>query len=146
MSAEENKTISRRLQEEVFGQGNVELVDELLAPDYVSHAPGAPEQRRGAENIKQIVRTYRSAFPDLTYTVEEQVAEGDMVVTRWTARGTHEGEFMGVAPSGNTIEVSGMSMDRISGGKIVEDWVNWDALEMMQQIGVVAQFEPTQGM
>ena len=117
MTAEENKTIARRLQEEVFGQGNLELVDELVASDYVSHAPGDPEQRRGMEDIKHIVRTYRSAFPDLTYTVEEQVAEGDMVVRRWTARGTHEGELMGTAPSGNAIEVSGMSMDRISGGQ-----------------------------
>ena len=148
MTAEENKTIARRLQEEVFGQGNLELADELLdelvASDYVSHAPGDPEQRRGMENIKHIVRTYRSAFPDLTYTVEEQVAEGDMVVRRWTARGTHEGELMGTAPSGNAIEVSGMSMDRISGGKIVEDWVNWDALEMLQQIGALSQSGPTQ--
>ena len=117
MTAEENKTIARRLQEEVFGQGNLQVVDELLASDYVSHAPGDPEQRRGVEDIKHIVRTYRSAIPDLTYTVEEQVAEGDMVVTRWTARGTHQGEFMGIAPSGNRIEVSGMSMDRISGAR-----------------------------
>ena len=146
MSAKENKTIFRRLQEEVLGQGNLELVDELLAPDYVSHAPGDSEQTRGAEDIKHIVRTYRAAFPDLTYTVEEQVAEGDMVVTRWTAHGTHQGEFMGIAPSGNSIEVSGMSMDRISGGKIAEDWVNWDALEMMQQIGAIPQTGPTQGI
>ncbi len=146
MSTEENKAISRRLQEEVLGQGKVELVDELLAPDYVSHAPGSPEQTRGAEDIKHIVQTYRSAFPDLTYTVEEQVAEGDMVVTRWTARGTHQGEFMGIAASGNSIEVSGMSMDRISGGKIAEDWVNWDALEMLQQIGAIPQSGPTQGI
>ena len=146
MTAEENKTIARRLQEEVFGQGNLQVVDELLASDYLSHAPGDPEQSRGVEDIKHIVRTYRSAFPDLTYTVEEQVAEGDMVVTRWTARGTHQGEFMDIAPSGNRIEVSGMSMDRISGGKIVEDWVNWDALEMMQQMGAISQSGLTQGI
>jgi ketosteroid isomerase-like protein len=78
----------------------VELVDELLAPDYVSHAPGEPELKRGPEDIKEVVRAYHSAFPDLTYTVEKQVAEGDMVVTRWTVRGTHQGELMGVPPSG----------------------------------------------
>jgi steroid delta-isomerase-like uncharacterized protein len=146
MPADENKVVSWRLQEEVFGQGKLELVDELLAPDYVSHAPGDPELMRRPEDIKEIVRAYHSAFPDLTYTVEKQVAEGDMVVTRWTARGTHRGEIMGVAPSGKQIEVSGMSMDRISGGKIAENWVNWEALEMMQQIGAIPESEETQGI
>jgi steroid delta-isomerase-like uncharacterized protein len=112
-------------------------VDELLAPDYVSHAPGDPELSRGPEDIKEIVRAYHAAFPDLTFTVEKQVAEGDMVVTRWIACGTHQGEFMGVPPSGRRIEVSGMSMDRISGSRIVENWNNWEALEMMQQIGAI---------
>jgi steroid delta-isomerase-like uncharacterized protein len=115
MSTEENKRISWRLQEEVFGQGKLELVDELLAPDYVSHAPGDPVLSRGPEDIKEVVRSYHSAFPDINFAVEQQVAEGDMVVTRWTARGTHRGKFMGVPPSGRRIEVSGMSMDRISG-------------------------------
>jgi steroid delta-isomerase-like uncharacterized protein len=120
-------------------------VDELLAPDYVSHAPGDPELSRGPEDIKQIVRAYRSAFPYINFTVEKQVAEGDMVVTRWIARGTHRGEFMGVPPSGRRIEVSGMSMDRISGGRIVENWNNWEALEMMRQIGAIPDAEHTQG-
>jgi steroid delta-isomerase-like uncharacterized protein len=146
MSTEENKRISWRLQEEVFGQGELESVDELLAPDYVSHAPGGPELSRGPEAIKEIVRAYHSAFPDINFTVKKQVAEGDMVVTRWIARGTHRGEFMGVPPSGRRIEVSGMSIDRISGGRIVENWNNWEALEMMRQIGAVSDSEPTQGV
>ena len=145
MSTEENKEISWRLQEEVFGQGKLESVDELVAPDYVSHAPGDPELSRGPEDIKEIVRAYHSAFPDINFTVEKQVAEGDMVVTRWIARGTHRGEFMGVPPSGNHIEVSGMSMDRISGSRIVENWNNWEALEMMRQIGAIPDSEHTQG-
>src|SRR5918911_2841632 len=91
MSTEENKRISWRLQEEVFGQGKLESVDELLAPDYVSHAPGDPELSRGPEDIKEIVRAYHSAFPDINFAVEQQVAEGDMVVTRWISRGTHRG-------------------------------------------------------
>src|SRR5919112_502855 len=107
VSTEENKRISWCLQEDVFGQGKPEMVEELLAPDYVSHAPGDPELGREPEAIKDIVRAYHSAFPDITSTVEKQVAEGDMVVTRWMARGTHLGEFMGVAPSGRRIEVSG---------------------------------------
>jgi predicted SnoaL-like aldol condensation-catalyzing enzyme len=115
LSTEENKRISWRLQEEVFGQGKLKSVDELLAPEYVSHAPGDPELNRGPEDIKQIVRAYHSAFPDINFAVQKQVAEGDMVVTRWIARGTHRGEFMGIPPSGRRIAVSGMSMDRISG-------------------------------
>jgi predicted SnoaL-like aldol condensation-catalyzing enzyme len=86
MSTEENKRISWRLQEEVFGQGKLELVDELLAPDYISHAPGDPELSRGPEDIKEVVRSYHSAFPDINFVVEQQVAEGDMVVTQWIAR------------------------------------------------------------
>ena len=146
MSAQENKLVSWRLQEEVFGQGKLALVDELLAPDYVSHAPGDRELSRGPEDIKEIVRAYHAAFPDLTFTVEKQVAEGDLVVTRWIARGTHQGEFMGVPPSGRRIEVSGMSMDRISGSRIVEHWNNWEALEMMEQIGAIPESEHTQGI
>ncbi len=146
MSTEENKKISWRLQEEVFGQRKLQLLDELLAPDYVSHAPGDPELSRGPEGIEEVVRAYHAAFPDITFVVEKQVAEGDMVVTRWTARGTHRGEFMGVPPSGRRIEVSGMSMDRISGGRIVENWNNWEALEMMRQIGAITDSEHTQGL
>src|SRR5215213_8594421 len=117
MSTEENKMISWRLQEEVFGQGKLELVDELLASDYISHAPGDPELSRGPEDIKEVVRSYHSAFPDINFVVEKQVAEGAMVVTRWIARGTPRGEFMGGSPSGRRIEVSGLGMDRISGGR-----------------------------
>lgn len=146
MSAEENKLISWRLQEEVFGGGKLELVDELLAPDYISHAPGDPELSRGPEDIREIVRAYHSAFPDIAFRVEKQVAEGDMVVTRWTARGTHRGEFMGVPPSGRRVRVSGMSMDRISGGRIVENWNYWEALEMMQQIGAVPESGQSRGI
>jgi steroid delta-isomerase-like uncharacterized protein len=145
VSTEENKRVSWRLQEEVFGQGKLKLVDELLAPDYVSHAPGDPELSRGPEDIKVIVRAYHSAFPDINFTVEKQVAEGEMVVTRWIARGTHRGEFMDVPTSGRRIEVSGMSMDRISGGRIVENWNNWEALEMMRQIGAIPDSGRTQG-
>ena len=145
MSTEENKRISWRLQEEVFGQGKLMSVDELLAPDCVSHAPGDPELSRGPEDIRHIVRAYHSAFPDINFAVEKQVAEGDMVVTRWIARGTHRDEFMGFPPSGRRIEVSGMSMDRISGGRIAENWNNWEALEMMRQIGAISDSEHTQG-
>ena len=138
MSTEENKKVSWRLQEEVFGQGKLELVDELLAPDYVSHAPGDPELSRGPEDIKQIVRAYHSAFPDINFAVEKQVAEGDMVVTRWTTRGTHDkGEMLGLPPTGKQIEVTGITVNRISEGKIAEDWTVWDSLGLLRQLGAV---------
>ena len=82
---------------------------------------------------------YRTAFPDLQITVEDQVAEGDKVVTRWTARGTHRGELLGVTPSGNRVEISGISIDRFSGSKFVESWSNYDALGTMQQIGAIPE-------
>ncbi len=82
---------------------------------------------------------YRSAFPDTQITIEDQLAEGDMVATRWTARGTHQGELMGVPPSGNRVEVAGITISRIEGGKIEEDWDNYDALGMMQQIGAIPE-------
>ena len=87
---------------------------------------------------------YRGALPDLLMTVEDLIAEGDKVVTRWTARGTHQGELMGIPPSGNRVEVTGISVDRIEGGKFVEGWANYDALGMMQQIGAVPTAEQAQ--
>lgn len=84
---------------------------------------------------------YRSAYPDTHFTVEDQIAEGDKVVTRWTGRGTHQGELMGVAPTGNEVTVRGIEIDRIVGGRIEETWVNYDTSGMMQQLGVVPPAE-----
>lgn len=97
-----------------------------------------------AEGAKRFVEMYRNAFPDLRITVEDLVAEGDKVLTCWTARGTHQGEFMGIPPSGNRVEFTGISIDRIEGGKFVESWSNYDALGMMQQIGAVPSVEQAQ--
>jgi steroid delta-isomerase-like uncharacterized protein len=91
------------------------------------------------------VNLYHGAFPDAQITVEDQIAEGDKVVTRWTGRGTHQGEFMGVPPSGNRVEIAGMTLDRFSRGKIAESWTNYDALGMMQQIGAMPSPEGGQG-
>jgi steroid delta-isomerase-like uncharacterized protein len=140
--SEENKALARRNIEEVFNEGNLATIDELIDPDWVNHDPTNPEGFRGIEGAKQFVEVYRSAFPDVHITIEEQVAEGDMVATRWTARGTHQGELSGIPASGNQVTVRGMSMDRISGGKIVETWDNYDALGMMQQIGAIPEAGP----
>jgi steroid delta-isomerase-like uncharacterized protein len=136
---EENKDVIRRFLKEVFEGGNLELVDELFAPDYVLHDPFVPEEVRGLEGIKQFVSMYRTAFPDTHFTVEDQISEGDRVVTRWTGQGTQQGELMGISPTGNLVTVTGIEFDRVSGGKMQETWVNYDALGMMQQLGVVPQ-------
>ena len=137
--SEENKEKVRRFLEEAFNEGNLNVADELFTSDYVLHDPSLPEEMRGPEGVKGYVQMYRSAFPDTNITVEDQIAEEERVVTRWTGRGTHQGELMGIPPSGNQIEVSGITISRFEGGKIAEDWTNYDTLGMMQQIGAIPE-------
>ncbi len=136
MGTEENKAMVRRAVEEVFNKGNFAILDELFASDYVDHVAGAQEVR-GPEGMKQFATTYRTAFPDLDITIEDQIAEGDKVVTRWTGRGTHQGELEGIPPTGKQATVTGIAIDRIVNGKVVETWDQFDTLGMMQQLGVV---------
>ena len=136
MSAE-NKAIARRLVEEAFNEGKLEVVDELAAPGIVSHDSALPEPLVGIDATKASISAYRGAFPDLRLTVEEQIAEGDLVVTRWTARGTHQGELMGMAPTGKEATVTGITIDRLENGRIAESRTNWDSLGLMQQLGAV---------
>jgi steroid delta-isomerase-like uncharacterized protein len=142
-SAEENKALARRWFEDLFNAGNLEVADEIIAPDHVNHDPTLPDIPPGPEGQKQVVNLYRGAFTNAHITVEDQLAEGDRVATRWTGSGTHQGEFMGVDPTGNQVTITGITINRVSGGKIAESWTNYDALGMMQQIGAVA--EPGQG-
>jgi steroid delta-isomerase-like uncharacterized protein len=139
--SEANKEKARRMLEEAFGQGKVEIVEEILDPDFVCYDPNSESgEVRGADTIKQEIEWFRSAVPDLTYTVEDQVEEGDKVVTRYTATGTHQGEFFGVAPSGKRIEMSGIQIDRFDeSGKMVEDWPEYDLLGAMKQMGAVPE-------
>ena len=136
MSSEQNKTIVRRALEEPW-KGSLEVVDELVARDYVGHDPANPEPLRGPAGIKEFVSTYRSAYPDARVTVEQQLAEGDMVATRWTGRGTHEGDLLGVAPTGKRVTITGITFSRLKDGKILEEFQNWDTFGMMQQLGAV---------
>jgi steroid delta-isomerase-like uncharacterized protein len=137
--SEENKALVRRyFFEEIWVKGNLDLIDELLTTDFVRHGPTATEgEVRGQEGFESLVSMYRNALPDLRVPIEDQIAEGDRVVTRWTARGTHQGELMGNAPTGNQATVTGILVDRISGGKIEEEWADYDTLHLMQQIGGV---------
>ena len=136
--SEENKALARRWAD-ILAQGNLDLVEEIYASDFVGHDPTMPEDLRGVEGAREFYSMYLGAFPDAEVTIEDQLAEGDKVVTRWTGRGTHQGELMGVPPSGNRVEVPGITISRIEGGKIVEEWENYDALGMMQAIGAVPE-------
>ena len=136
MSSEQNKTIVRRAFEEPW-KGNLEIVDELYASNYVGHDPSMPEPLHGPKGVKEFISTYRAAFPDARLTVEQQLAEGDLVATRWTGSGTHEGELMGITPTGKQVTVSGLTITRLEGDKIVEAFVNWDTFGMMQQLDAV---------
>ena len=133
----ENKDIVRRFIEEGFDEGRDELIDELLDEDFVGYESANPEPIRGPEGFRQIVETYRSAFPDIEFTIHNLVAEDDWVTARWTASGTHEGELMGIEPTGQRVENVGMEFNRVRDGKIVEGYVVWDALGMLQQLGAM---------
>ena len=137
MSAEQNKALARRVLEEMFNKGNLDVADELLAPDYVDHDPAMPEDVHGPEGFKQYVGAYRSAFSDLHVQIEDQIAEEDKVVTRWTGTGTHDGELANIAPTGNRLTLPGMEIVRISGAKLVEGWEGYDSMNMMRQLGAI---------
>ncbi len=137
MSAEENKAIARRLIDEVWTKGRLEVIDELIADDFVTTVVGSPEQIRGPQGFREFVVMYRTAFPDLRLSVDEQIAEGETVVTRWTATGTHEGELMGMPATGKQATTAGINIDRVAGGKLVGGWGIFDQLGLLQQIGAV---------
>ena len=136
MSTEENKAVLRRNCEEVFNKGDLAVADETIANNYVYRGSGGQEFK-GPEGFKQMVTMFRTAFPDFHMTVEDMVAEGDKVAHRLTGRGTHKGEFMGIAPTGKQVTVSAITISRFAGGKEVEALISIDMLGMMQQLGVV---------
>lgn len=135
MQVETNTTVASRWYEEVFNAGNIELIDELFAPNFVDHDPSNPLP--GLEGVRQLVSMYRSAFPDLHITVEDEITEGDKIVTRFTGRGTHKGSLMGIPPTGKRVTLTAIDILRFENGRIVEHWGNQDILGMMQQIGVI---------
>ncbi len=137
MSMEENKAIVRRLNDEVWSKGRLEMIDELIAEDFVATVVGAPDQIRGPQGFREFVVMYREAFPDLRITIDEQIVEGETVVTRWTATGTHEGELMGMAATGKQATTAGINVNRVAGGKLVEGWGLFDQLGLLQQLGAV---------
>jgi steroid delta-isomerase-like uncharacterized protein len=136
MSTEQNKDLVRRFYEEVFTKGNIAKADEFIAADFVDNSP-MPGQAPGAEGAKQTLAMYLSAFSNMQATIHDMIAEGDKVVTRYTAGATHTGELMGIPATGKQITMTGIEIFRVAGGKLVERWESFDQLGMMQQLGVI---------
>jgi steroid delta-isomerase-like uncharacterized protein len=135
MDADEHKALLHRWID-AWHAGDVAAVDAFVTPDYVRHDPNVPEVR-GREAEKQLMTMYLTAFPDLRFAVEDMVAEGDKVVTRLTARGTHRGELLGVPPTDRAIAITAVEIYRFDGGRIAEQWVIGDVLGLLQQLGAV---------
>src|SRR5438270_12692027 len=136
--AAQNAELSRRIFEDVWNHKNPSAVDDLMAADYVHHDPSSPAVPSGIDGYKQFVNSYMTAFPDAHFTIDEAFTDGqNNEVTRWTVTGTHEGELAGIPRTGRRFSVTGISIARVANGKIIESWNNWDALGMMQQLGVV---------
>ena len=136
MSAE-NKSLARRAMDELWTKGNLAAVDQLYSENCVFHDLGNPEDIRGRDGIKQFARMYRTACPDLQCTIEDVVAEGDKVALRWVSRGTHKGDLAGISPTGKKVTFRGIQMQRISNGKIAEEWAGFNTLGALQVIGAV---------
>ena len=139
MAIDDNKALARRYYAEVWSRGNTSVLPEIIAPQFIHHDPPFPEEARGPSGLERIVSLYRGAFPDLAIPVDALIAEADVVVVRWTARGTHLGPLMGMPPSRKAIQVSGIEVLRIADGKLVEEWTQWDRLALLQQLGAVPQ-------
>ena len=138
MGLAENKAVIGKFVEEVLNQGRLERADELVALDFVELDP-LPGQQPGREGLKQVIAAFRTAFPDIDWVIEEMVAEGDKVFSRFTWNGTHRGEFFGVPATGKQITVKGAVIDRVLNGQMVDSRILMDGLGMMTQLGVVPQ-------
>ena len=137
MATEENQAIVHRFVEEVMNEGNLDTAEDLISPDHVNHDPTAPEVPPGPEGIKQLIGMYRSAFPDIRFETGEMISDGATVAHRWTFTGTHEGEMMGVEPTGKRVEVSGVEMNHVESGRITASWTVSDAMGLMRQLGAL---------
>lgn len=135
MSATNNKLLADRVWEEVWSQGNLDAIDKLFAPDFVRHDPG--RELRGPEQNRQFIKGLRTAFPDLHFTVLDQIADEDKVAVRYRFQGTHLGNFQGMPPTQKQVAYSGILIYRIANGKIAEQWTEFDLLSFLKQLGVL---------
>jgi steroid delta-isomerase-like uncharacterized protein len=140
-AVEEAKALERRIADEVWTQGKLDVIDEVISPDFVGFSPTDGEFH-GPDGFRQLVERYHSAFSGLEMRIERLVAEADWVAANWTARGTHSGELMGIQPTGREATVEGMQFSRIRDGKLVESHGLFDALGMLQQLGAVPAATP----
>jgi steroid delta-isomerase-like uncharacterized protein len=137
-SSEDNEAVVRACFQ-AGTDGNLGALDAIISPNFLLHDPSSPEEVRGVEGLKALVESYRNAVPDLRVTIEHQFSEGDYVATRWTARGTHEGELMGVPATGRDVTLTGITVSRCQDGKIVEEWEVSDVFGLLHQIRALAQ-------
>ena len=142
--AAQNAELSRRIFEDVWNRKNLSAIDDLMSTDYLHHDPSSPAVPSGVDGYKQFVNSYMNAFPDAHFTIDDAFTDGQNTevqneVTRWTVVGTHEGELAGIPRTGRRFSVTGITIARIANGKITESWNNWDALGLMQQLGVVSE-------
>lgn len=132
-----NKQLIRRIGEHVFSTDDLDALDELIAEDYLDHDPGLPPGLpSGRAGYKEVMAALRAAFPDLQVTIEDQIAEEDKVVTRYTMRGTHRGDLWGMSATGNRFRIEGINIDRVVDGRFVERWAAWDTGDLLRQLGV----------
>jgi steroid delta-isomerase-like uncharacterized protein len=136
--SDKNKAVARAVFD-VFNGADPSELDDVVAADAIDHDPYNPYADEGREGLRKVIAMYREAFPDLRLTIEDQIAEDDKVVTRWTAAGTHQGELMGTPATGKSTTVTGIGIDRIQNGQVVEAWGNWDALGMFTQLGLAPE-------
>ena len=134
--SDENKAVLRNVYEALNAK-NLDAIPELVTEDWAWHGPG--QELHGKKGIKELVETYVSAFPDLEFSVDEMLADGDKVTTRWSAQGTHKGELAGIAATGKTMQINGINVSRLENGKIAEEWESFDQLGMMKQLGVISE-------
>ena len=135
--AAQSAELSRRIFEDVWNRKNLNAIDDLISANYIHHDANSPAAS-GIDGYKQFVNYYMNAFPDAHFTIDDAFTDGQNEVTRWTVVGTHEGELAGIPRTGRRFSVTGISIARIANGKITESWNNWDALGLMQQLGVVS--------
>jgi len=141
-STEQNKSIVRRWVEEGWNTGNVAVIDQVYAPDFVQHEPSPPVPVNSAADLKQYVGMFCTALPDLHFSIDDLIAEGDKVTWRFTSHGTQKGALMGIPPTGKTLDVTGIAIFRLANSRIAECWVNFDTLGMLQGLGVIPMLAP----
>ena len=133
----QNKLILRRFFEELFNQGNLAAANEIVSETYLNHN-AAPGEEPGRTGLTQLVAEIHHAFRDLNVMIEDQLADGDKVITRWTVTAIHQGEFAGIPATGKPIAVTAINIHRVADGQIQEGWLNWDALSFLQQVGAIS--------